>query len=473
MPGPFPAALTRQQSAGGTWSSQGFVQELSEDSPDLRWPGSVIVYDRMRKDGKCASVLRASSMPIRGTGWHVVDSPDIRPEVLDFVRTNLGLVEAGDSRRRRRGQGVSWDMVLRHALLALPFGHMFFEPVYTLQPPAPGSTLPPGVYAHLGKLAPILPRTIAGFDIDASGDLASISQQVFNDGKATTVTIGRDRLVPVINDREGSDWTGQSILRAAYKHWFMKDQLERLGVMIVERNGMGIPSAEHGPDGDREANMRAMGQVRAGDMSGISMPAGSNFRLVGVDGQTVDPMPQLAYHGQEIARSVLAMFLDLGHDNGARSLGDTFVDFFTIALNAVIADLEETFTEDVVRPLVELNFGPDEAYPEVAADSITPQAPLTAEAIATLVTAGVVHPDEPLEAFTRKQFGMPPSDPAEAPGGEQAPPAPVEDTIAIPVGGGSSHSAPRPAVVGRVETVDETAGRLARMRAAVARRRGR
>lgn len=468
----FAPSLETQQSTGGTWTAGGQVQQLSEDSPDLRWPGSVIVYDQMRKDGKCASVLRASKMPILATGWHVVNSPDVRPDVSDYVRLNLGLTETGDGRRRRRGQGISWDSVLRHALLKLDFGNMFFEPVYSIGPPPPGSKLPTDrPYANLARLAPILPRTISKMDIADDGQLVSITQFVTRaGGKTSELTILRQNLVPFINDREGSDWTGSSMLRAAYKHWFMKDQLERLGIMIVERNGMGIPTAEAAQDGDRNAVQRGLSAMRAGEQSGIVMPQGSNLKLLGVEGSLVDPMPQLAYHGQEIARSVLAMFLDLGHDNGARNLGETFVDFFTLAINAVIADLEETFTEDVSRSLVELNFGPDEAYPEIAADDITPQAPLTAEAIGALVAAGVVTPDEPLEAFVRHQFGMPPADPTTA--DDSPPPEAPEDTIPVQAGGSSSHSGRR-ARTATVETLDEASGRLARMRAAMTRRRGR
>lgn len=463
----LPANLTTQQATGGTWSAGGQLQQLSEDVPELRWPFSVAVYDRMRKDGKCASVLRASKLPVRSTGWHVVDSPDVRTEVVTFCRNELGLNEQGDSRRRRRGQGIVWDHLLRHALLSLDFGHMFFEPVYQLGPPGPNDTLPAGNYAHLARMQPILPRTITGFNLDRLGDLVSIAQSTVGDsGRYTTVTLSRQLILPVINDQEGSDWSGTSLLRSAYKHWFMKDQLERLAMSIVERNGMGIPSAEYGPDMDRQETLRLLTAARAGDLSGAAFPTGANFRLVGVEGQTVDPLPHIAYHGQEIARSVLAMFLDLGHDNGARALGDTFVDFFTIAVNAVIAHLEEVFTEGLVRDLVGLNFGDDEPYPEIKADSITPQAPLTAEAIAGMVSAGVITPDDSLQAFVRHTFGMPPATPDadEQPAGS---PQPVGDTIDIPAGGGGgSHMSG--------ETLDQRRSRLAVMRERLGlRRRGR
>jgi hypothetical protein len=461
-----PNLETTQRSSPGTWSSGGQIQQISEYVPELRWPGSVTVYNQMRRDGKCAGVLRAATMPIRGTGWHVVDSPDVRPEVAEFVRNNLGLTETGNSRRRRRGQGISWDDFLRHALLMLPFGHMFFEPVYEIGPPGPNDKLPPGEYAHLSRLSPILPMTITGFDIAPTGDLNGIYQQAVQpDGRTTQIPLARDLILPVINDREGADWTGTSILREAYKHWFLKDQLERLGAQIIQRNGMGIPFAQWGDNGDREEMLRATTSFRAGELSGVAMRAQDSLKILGVEGTLVDPMPQITYHGDEIPNSVLAMFLTLGHDAGARSLGTTFVDYFAMATNSIIADLEETITEGPCRRLVELNFGPDEAYPEISADDITPQSPLTTEAMAALVTAGIIHPDAALEVFARFKFGMPPM----TPDGENAPPPDVpDDTIAVQGGSSSSHSAPTEP---HSETISEIESRLAWARRHLGRRR--
>ena len=413
-----PAAYTRQLATGGTISQSGQLQQLGEDTPDLCWPNSTVIYDRMRKDAKVAAVLRAQNLPIRGTGWHIPDTPDVAPEITGFCRRQLGIDTPTSARRGTPGQHVSWDAVLRHALLSLPYGHMFFEPVYRLGPPAPGSGLKPGEYAHLARLAPILPRTIGGFHIAPDGELASIDQQtVAVNGRWQTISIPRALLIPVINDMEGSDWAGNSILRSSYKHWFMKDKLERLGLMVVERNGMGVPVAEYGPDQDRAETQRSLSAFRAGDMAGAAFPQGTNVQLLGVTGTLADPMPQIAYHSQEIARSTLAMFLDLGHDNGARSLGDTFVEYFALSLNAVLAQLEETFTEELLRPLVELNFGAGVMYPQICADRIRPEAALTAEAISAMVTAGVITPDASLDAWARRTFNIDPaSDPGQSPG---------------------------------------------------------
>ena len=44
----------------------------SETNPDLRWPKSIEVFDKMRReDAQVGSVLRAVSLPIRSAEWTI------------------------------------------------------------------------------------------------------------------------------------------------------------------------------------------------------------------------------------------------------------------------------------------------------------------------------------------------------------------------------------------------------------------
>ena len=43
-----------------------------ETNPDLVWPQSLEVFDKMRReDAQVGSVLRAVTLPIRSTGWEI------------------------------------------------------------------------------------------------------------------------------------------------------------------------------------------------------------------------------------------------------------------------------------------------------------------------------------------------------------------------------------------------------------------
>jgi len=475
VPAPYPSALTTEvgspgglSGAGGRWT----VDDSYEEAVDLRWPNSVRVFDLMwRTDGQTNSVVRAIGLPIRQTRWAVTGS-NVDPRVRALVEAELGLQVDEEGRRRTSGMGFSFDEHLRTALLSLVYGFMPFEQVYALGPPPASIPGLPPVLAHLRKLAPRMPRTLLRVDVAADGGLAGVTQLVPRGGYLTQeVTIGTDRLVMYANERVGADWYGTSILRSAFKHWLLKEQTLRLMAVAAERNSLGVPVVTY-PAGGSRAEALAIGKrFRAGEEAAVAQEEGYSTELLGVTGSTIDLLPHLRWHDESIGRSALAMFLNLGHDRGARSLGDTFLDFFTLAENAIVAHLEEVLTEHVVRDLVAVNFGPDEPYPTIKADEIVTGGPLAADAISTLVREGVIIPDLDLEAHIRRQGNLPPSMRAEAAGPIgpiESLPQPVEELPGRPPPMTAAASGARSAAElgARLETVR---ARLAAYRAAEAR----
>ena len=317
--------------AGLVGGAESYYVEGLEVNVDLRFPASAVVYDRMRKeDGQVASVARAITLPIVNANRRLVGG---REEVRKFVERELGLDATEDEevtgRRRRRREGIVLREHYREALLALWFGFMPFEQVYEVGPAAPGLEDPeqPGrLYAHLRKLAPRMPRTLSEVNVARDGGLAGVTQLVPMAGRAAgypssgEVFIPVDRLVMYVNDKEGADWTGNSLLRAAYKHWLIKDALIRLGAQIVERNGMGIPFVTYTEDKDRGHALALAKAIRAGAEAGGTLRPGMTVTIAGVSGSTADELPRVKYHDESIGRSLLAMFLNLGHDNGDRSV---------------------------------------------------------------------------------------------------------------------------------------------------------
>ena len=73
-------------SSSGWWAAT-----EDEATPELRWPLSVGVYDRMRRqDAQVASVLRAVTLPVLRTPWRI-DPAGARDEVVQRVHQDLGL----------------------------------------------------------------------------------------------------------------------------------------------------------------------------------------------------------------------------------------------------------------------------------------------------------------------------------------------------------------------------------------------
>jgi hypothetical protein len=398
-----------------------FVIEPLDPNPDLHFPLSIPVYDEMRStDGQVASLLSAINLPILAARWQL-QGANVRPEIMTFVRSELGLDLPGEALERQRKQGIVWLDHLETALLCLPFGFMPFEQVYEPGPPTPEqAALGTDLLLHLRKLAPRLPRTISQIHVGRDGGLAGISQPPLDAKAKDDVFIPVERLVFYCHKREGADWSGRSILRTVYKNWMIGDKILRLSAQIIERNGMGIPTVYYDNEKVSKAEAEQMVQnLRAGATAGAAMPSGgAKLELTGVTGQTVDPLPHMKYHDEKIAESALAMFKTLGHDSGARSLGDTFVDIFTQAVQSVADFFGRVATEHVIRDLVELNFGADEPYPVLTPGDLSANKAITTSALKELVDAKIVTPDANLEAFMRSASGLPAADPKTARGGE-------------------------------------------------------
>jgi Protein of unknown function (DUF935) len=396
-----------------------------ETTPELVWPQSVFVFDQMRRqDSQVASVLRAVTLPVRRTPWRV-DPAGARARVVKFVADDLGLPIVGKNPTAppRLKDRFSWPEHLRQALLMLVFGHMYFEQLYRVDDA--------GSAAHLRKLAPRPPKTIERIDVAPDGGLVSITQW-WTKTDARPQPIPVDRLVAYVHDREGGNWLGNSLLRPAYKHWLIKDRLLRVQAQTIERNGMGIPlyKAQEGASSDDITKGAAMAQAwRAGEAAGSAVPFGADLVLRGVEGTLPDADPAIRYHDEQIARAVLAHFLNLGTQTGSWALGTTFADFFTLSLQTLAQQIADTATQHVVEDLVDVNFGENEPAPRVVFDEIGSRQAATAEAVKALVDAGVIRPDEVLEESSRQQYGLPPADPSST---RTPPPAPAGSTPEMP-----------------------------------------
>ena len=398
-------AVTGDRSAW--WAS---MVDEAEETLELRWPDSVKVYDRMRRqDPQVMSVLRAVKLPIQRTAWRL-DGTGCDPAVTAFVAGELGLPILGQDptpvlRTRDR---FSWAEHLRLALLKLDYGHSVFEQTYRLD----------GDRVRLRKLGWRPPRTIAGFEVARDGGLVAVKQRV--DG-LKDVEIPVSQLVVYVQDREGGNWAGTALLRPAYKPWLLKDDALRTQAMTLKRNGLGVPLYTAGPDpadldldaaraqveAELEAGSKLATEWRAGDESGAAIRNGAKLELNGVKGELPDADKPIRYHDEQIARAVLAHFLNLGTETGSWALGSTFADFFTLSLQTVALDVADTATMHIVEDLVDLNFGETVPAPRVVFDEIGSRHPATAEAIKLLVDAGVIERDDDLERYMRTIHGLP------------------------------------------------------------------
>lgn len=398
---PAPTTVKGYQNAPTLfWAPPGTTEE---HTPELRWPLSIEIYDQMRRqDAQIRSVLRAVVLPILRTDWWI-EPNGARDEVVQLVAEdlNLPIKGAAPTPTRRTRDRFSWNEHLRLALLMLPYGFSIFEQEARIDDRG---------MARLAKLSLRPARTISSFNVGADGGLESIEQYGHIE-TAGPVQIDVNRLVAYVYEKEGGNWAGTSLLRPAYKNWLLKDRLLRINTMTIERNGLGIPIYEAGPEEKDLTPGTTMAQdMRAGESAGGATPNGSKMRLVTPEGALPDALPSIRYHDEQIARAVLAHFLNLGTQTGSWALGSTFADFFTLSLQALAQQVADIATQHVVEDIVDWNWGEAEPAPLIGFQEIGSQQQATAAAIKLLADAGILLPDRSLEEAMRQTLGLPPKD---------------------------------------------------------------
>jgi Protein of unknown function (DUF935) len=395
-----------------------------EQVPELLWPNSVRTYTRMmREDSRIASVFYAISLPVRRTQWRI-DQNGASDEVAEFVATNLGLPIIGADETKptpRTRDRFSWGQHLQWAMLFLIFGHQVFEQVYRIGDDG---------RAYLRKLAPRPSSTIAYWDVALDGGLVGITQWPpgtsfgsplgTTGGMKTQLQMPVGRLVVYVRDPDPGVWIGNSLLRPAYKHWLLKDELIRIEATSARRNGVGVPIIT-APESESEARVGSQTlapylsiaqRFRGGNNAGVALPFGSTFELAGIKGASIGSYIRQAieYHDKQMALAALAHFLNLDR-GGSYALASVQESTFSQGVQQVADMIRETAQAHVVEDLVDVNWGPDEPCPKLVMDEIGSAQDASAAAIQMLVGAGVLTPDPSLEAYERQSMGLPAVDP--------------------------------------------------------------
>ncbi len=385
----------------GTPITSGFVRDLGEYNPKLEGLNGIWTYQEMRRgDGQVAGTLRACKMPILSAKWEIVPGDaeglgtrgsqsaiDNRQsaisntgvgrataskakEVADFIRANLfsGL-EWQDWRGSWHTQ--NWKDVVRYALRMQDFGAACYEEVMSVD----GDRIRARRLCDRQALTFYRwhtdPHTvdpdIPPFIYDDGETLYALEQWGYRSNRFEYVLLPTDKACIFTHDQEGANFWGIPLTRAMYPHWFVKKHLERIDAIACERNSLGVPMIMLPPNPSKQDVQTAQNwvtQLAAHEKTGLSLPNGAEFKLVGIEGRIREILPSLQYHKQQIATSCLAMFMELGQtQSGSRALGDSQTDFFLLATQNTADYIAHQIRNSTIRRLVLWNFGPDAPVP--------------------------------------------------------------------------------------------------------------
>lgn len=400
----------------------------------LAWPNGINIFHKMRADSQIDALIKATSLPVLRMHW-AIDPNGARDEVVQVIAEDLGLPIVGAEDELRGRRRFNHQEHLRHALLALWYGHMFMEIV---------GIVDDDLTWRLRKLAPRMPQTISKIHVAKDGGLEGITQHGYRPPQTRRALLMNaapqipvDRLVAYSWDREGGNWAGRSMLRPLYRDWLLKDRALRVDAIKNERFGAGIPTGKAPPGGDPTEYQRMAAAIRASETGGAGLPDGASIGVEGVRGSLPDVMASIRYYDESMARSFLAMFMQLGQtQTGSRALGETFTDFFEMATESVANWYATITNEHVIEDIVDWNWGPDENAP-LLTWARPERDSLAIDELVRLIDAGILVVDDAVNAWVRQRYDLPQPDPASAVAPEGIPEDAGDDAVPFSLASGT------------------------------------
>ncbi len=201
--------------------------------------------------------------------------------------------------------------------------------------------------------------SLFGMEVDSFGRIRQLSLEI--PGEAP-VSLDPAKFVIYGNRPQYGKPKGRSDLEAAYPHWRAKADLLTAWRTYLDRLGLptllGRFEAGTSPD-DRSALLAALDNLAT--RKSIVFPKEMEVETLGGSSEpSAGFLEAIEFHNREIARAILGQTLttDEGRRVGSLALGKVHLQVLLLQLESIRKELADSvMTEQIIRPLVELNFG--------------------------------------------------------------------------------------------------------------------
>ena len=358
--------------------------------PELTHATSVQTYRKMRRsDPTVAATMRSIQLPIRQGTYDIAPPTEATTEEQEQTKFIHDCIF----------NKLDFNRNLIYALTCLDYGASVFEKVYT--------RVDSKIVPYKLGFRPLI--TLEDDKRDNKGELTHIEQRV--DG--FQVLLKRQKLIIFTVDSETpDDWRGTSLLRPAYKPYYIKERIEIMTGIGHERFTAGVIVA-NAPEGVKEGDEnwvtadKALEMFNSGVSSRLLVPFGWEVKTLERRTNPMNPIEFIKELKDDIKTAPLALHLRLGGNDasGSKALGVTFVDSFLHGVQAWGDLICEGFNKDLIRELIDLNYGydPNRRYPRLTVTNIY-KAALTQ--LAYLVQVGIIEPSEEVVKYVLEQYGI-------------------------------------------------------------------
>lgn len=396
----------------------------------LSGPRGVRVYRQMAdNDSTVGAVLMAVDLLVRAVEWKMEPIDDSQPakDMAHFA------------------DGVFSDMeqpfsdFISEAMTMLVYGWSWFEVVLKRRL-GPGQRDPRRRSAHsdgligIRKLAPRSQDSLNRWEVSDQGDILGMWQSaVTTAGGPIFLPYSRSLLFRTKSDKNNPE--GRSVLRNAYRSWYLLKTIQDSEAIGIERELAGLPVA-YIPSKYMRSDATAADQafyaavkqivrdVKFNEQGGVILPSDLypteddkltnepmvRLELLSTGGRRqIDTGPVVLRYQRDIARSVLADFMMLGQDRGAFNLADSKTDLFLRACETYLGRIADTVNRTLLPRLWEYNGMDKSLMPRAVPGHIAPtNLDELGMFIERISRAGMpLFPDEKLERHVREESGLP------------------------------------------------------------------
>lgn len=355
----------------------------------------VQIFSQMRfGDATVNSSMLAIQLPILSARWWVeppVNASRLDTKIAQFVEDEL-----------MKNGTRTWQETLTEILDYLVYGRMPFEIVWEFREDEKFGRPMIG----LRKLARRDPATIVAWKLK-NGEPGLLQQTVNGQFE-----IPIEKCIVFINQKRGDNWEGTSLLRTAFKHWYMKDKLYLIDSISAERQGLGIPKGKLGTgakSADRTKLEEVLRNIRANEKANIIIEGDIDVEFMDMKAGTTKPLlPTIQHHDRAIVLNVLAQFLQLGSTSvGSFALSNDQSKLFILSLEAIANYIRDDINRNLIKKLVDYNFNVT-AYPELRFEKIgNVDHNMLTTSLQRAVQTGLLIPQPEDEVYLRDVMDLP------------------------------------------------------------------
>lgn len=424
----------RQIGATGLRRFSGFIYE--EFLQELTGWKAIQVYKEMSlNDATVKGMLYAIDKIIRTIPWHVNEASQ-SPQDLEAAEFLESCMDDMDN---------PWIEMIAEALSMLTYGYSVHEIVYKRRcgdgfDPTMRSKYSDGRIGWRGL--PIRSQdSIYRWQFDDHGGIQGVEQLAPPHYYHVTIPVEKFLLFRTTVHKNNPE--GESILRGAYRSWYMKKNIENIEAIGIERDLAGIPMAmvpaeimSVNADQAQKATFAKIKEmvtnIRRDEQEGIVLPMQYDvngkqlydLKLLTTGGsRQLDVDKVINRYDQRILMTCLADFLMIGHQGvGSFSLVSERKKLFANGLAVFLDIIADILNRFAVPRLFALNDFEISDYPTFCPDKIKDQdLDQLSNYFMRLASAGMpMFPDADLENFLRTAAGAPEvSDPFAPPEDQQ------------------------------------------------------